>query len=263
MLERIEDESLWLGSPDLADVFVGGEALQGLEPAGEVVGSDEVAEMVTELLMAAVVEAMDGGFLDGPTHALDLAVGPRMLGLGQTVIDVVLGAGILEGVSPEALAIGHCLLDLRDGVAASARRREVDAIVGENGMDLVRHRLNEMQKEVGRGSGCRLLMRLDEGELRRSIDGDEEMQLALFGAHFGNVDVEVADRVGLELAFGALAILDVRQPCNAMPLQAAMQGRAGQMRDCRLKGIQAIVEWQQRMLAERDDDRLVLKRQTR
>lgn len=212
MLERIEDESLWLGSPALADVFVGGEALQGLEPAGEVVGSDEVTEMVAELLMAAVVEAMGGGFLDGPVHALNLAIGPGMLGLGQAVIDVALGAGVLEGMSPEALTIGHGLLDLGDGVAPATRCREMDAVVSENGMDLARHRLDEMQKEVGRDSGRRLLMQLDVGELRRSIDGNEEMQLALFGAHFGNVDVEVADRVGLELTLGALAILDVRQP---------------------------------------------------
>ncbi len=39
LVERIELEALGLGCPDLADVLIGGEAAQGLEPAGEVVCS--------------------------------------------------------------------------------------------------------------------------------------------------------------------------------------------------------------------------------
>ena len=39
-----------------------------------------------------------------------------------------------------------------------------------------------------------------------------------------------------------------------------MQGRTGQVRYCGLKGVKAIAEWQQRVLAEGDDDRLVLDR---
>ena len=93
-----------------------------------------------------------------------------------------------------------------------------------------------------------------EGELRGPIDGDKEIEPALRGAYFGDVDVAVADRVGLELALYALAVLDVRQPRDAVPLQAAMQGRARQVRDRRLKGIQAIIERQQRMSTKRDDD---------
>jgi hypothetical protein len=71
--------------------------------------------------------------------------------------------------------------------------------------------------------------------------------------------VEVADRVGLELALYALAVLDVRKPRDAVPLQAAVQGRASQVWDRRLKSIQAVIERQQRMLAKRDDDGFVLE----
>ena len=101
-------------------------------------------------------------------------------------------------------------------------------------------------------------MQLSEGELRGPIDGDEEVEPTLRGAHFGNVDVEVADRVGLELALYALPVLDVWEPRDAMSLQAAVQGRASQVRDRRLKGIQAIIERQQRMLAKGNDDGFVL-----
>src|ERR1700690_2118795 len=97
-MERIEDESLGLSCRGLADVFIGRETLQGLQSASEVVSSDEVGEMVAELLVALVVEAVDRCFLDGPVHPFDLTVCPRVLGLGQTMVDIVLGAGKLEGM---------------------------------------------------------------------------------------------------------------------------------------------------------------------
>ena len=57
--------------------------------------------------------------------------------------------------------------------------------------------------------------------------GDEEVQPSLCGgADFGDVDMEVADRVALELALYALAVFDVWQPRDAMPLKAAVERRA-------------------------------------
>jgi len=67
-------------------------------------------------------------------------------------------------------------------------------------------------------------MQIGEGELRGPIDGGEEVEPALRGAYVGNVDVEVADRVSLELAL------------YAMPLQAAGQGRAPKVRERRAPG---------------------------
>ena len=46
-----------------------GEAAERLEPTGEVVGGQEVGQMGTEPVVALVVEAFDGGFLDGAVHA--------------------------------------------------------------------------------------------------------------------------------------------------------------------------------------------------
>jgi len=93
---RIKPESFWLGCPGFADVFVGRKALEGLEPPGEVVGCDEVAEMAAELVVTVVVVTLDGGILDGPIHALDLAVGPRVMRFGQTVLDAVVLASPVE-----------------------------------------------------------------------------------------------------------------------------------------------------------------------
>jgi len=51
------------------------------------------------------------------------------------------------------------------------------------------------------------------------------VQLALFGAHLGNVNVEIADRVALELVLRRLVAIDIRQAADAVTLQATMQRR--------------------------------------
>jgi hypothetical protein len=51
------------------------------------------------LIVGFAVEALDGGVLDGAIHVFDLSVGPRVLGLGDAMIDVVGGTGIFERTS--------------------------------------------------------------------------------------------------------------------------------------------------------------------
>ena len=50
------------------------------------------------------------------------------------------------------------------------------------------------------------------GELRGSIDSDEEIKPSHRSANLGDVDVEVSDRIILEFAPYTLAILDVGKP---------------------------------------------------
>jgi hypothetical protein len=99
---------------------------------------------------------------------------------------------------------------------------------------------------------------LDEGELRGSVDGDEQVEFALRSSNLGDVDMKLADRIGLEFACGGGFAFDLRQPRDPMALQAAMQRRARQMRDRGLQGIKAIVERQQSMPSEGNDDGLFL-----
>lgn len=78
--------------------------------------------------------------------------------------------------------------------------------------------------EEGRGGGpSRLPDHLHEGELAGAIDGDVEVELAS-GLELSNVDVEVADRVSLELFLWRLAAFDLRQSADAVALETAMQG---------------------------------------
>jgi hypothetical protein len=48
-------------------------------------------------------------------------------------------------------------------------------------------------------------VQLGEGELGRAIDGDEEIEAPLLGAHLGDVHVEVADGYTLKRERGGLS----------------------------------------------------------
>lgn len=123
-----------------------------------VIGVEVEGEVTTELVVAAVVVALDRGFLERPVHSFDLPVGPRMMGLGQAVLDVLLCAGQFEGVGPEDLTAVH---GLAEEVRGDARG---DAFV-----------------ELGKR------------ELRGAVDGAKEMKLALLGPDLGDVDVGEAN----------------------------------------------------------------------
>ena len=59
---------------------------------GMIVGINEQQQVGLELVVAVVLVPFDGGFLDGPVHALNLPVPPRMVGLGQAMPDAVFAA---------------------------------------------------------------------------------------------------------------------------------------------------------------------------
>jgi hypothetical protein len=84
-----------------------------------------------------------------------------------------------------------------------------------------------------------------KSELGRTVDGHQQVQLALPGPHFGEIDVKVADGVCLELRPCRLAAVDLGQPADAMALQTAVKRRARQMRDRCLESVQAIIQREQ------------------
>lgn len=101
MLVRVCDELARVIWPCFADGFVGREAAERLQPTSEVVGGDEVGEMLAKQIMRLVIVALDGRFLDGAVHAFDLAVGTWVARFGQPMFDVEIGAGRFEGVAAE------------------------------------------------------------------------------------------------------------------------------------------------------------------
>jgi hypothetical protein len=223
LFDWVEIESFRLIYPSFADELVGCQPFEGLETACEVVGIDKVGEMPKQLVVTVIVVAMDSGLLDGAVHAFDLAIGPGMFDFGQPVINVVSGASTLECVTPEQLSFCPHFPDVCWRPAAASWISELNAVVGENCVDIVRNSSNEIVQELLRDGIGRLLMKLDISKLAGSVDCHEQMELAFSGSDFGNVDMKVANWISLELLLWSLIAFDVRQALDAMSLKAAMQ----------------------------------------
>jgi hypothetical protein len=65
-------------------------------------------------------------------------------------------------------------------------------------------------------------MQFDEGEFRGAIDCNQHGEFALLGADLGDIDVEVADGVALELTLVGHVPLDCGQLRDAVALEAAV-----------------------------------------
>ena len=204
-----EPEALWLGCPEFADIFVGCEAFEGLKASGEVVRSDEVQKVSPQLGVIVIVVSLDRRLLDGSVHSFDLAVGPRVLGLGEPMLDFVLPTDAVENVL-ERIPVGFAV-------------GELDAVVGQHGVDCIWHRRQEVAQELGCSHFPSLFVEFDVSELRRAIDRHEHVELTFGGTHLGDIDVEVADRIALELLLARLVPLDLGQAGDIVALKAAVQ----------------------------------------
>ncbi|MGC0321001.1 hypothetical protein ABIG06_001630 [Bradyrhizobium sp. USDA 326] len=100
----------------------------------------------------------------------------------------------------------------------------MDAVVREHGVDFVGGSLDQVVEESPGGGNGRLLHQPSEGVLRGAIHRHEEVELALLSANLGDVDMEVADRIGLERLLGRLVTGDLGQAADPMALQATVQG---------------------------------------
>lgn len=110
----------------------------------------------------------------------------------------------------------------------------MDAIVGQHGVDLVRNSFGQPPQEVARRSLLGFLVQFDERELAGPVDRNEHVEPALGAPHLGEIDMEKADRIALELRLRGLLAFDLRQAADPVTLQAAMQGRPRQPWDRRL-----------------------------
>src|SRR5271167_2373550 len=133
-MEWVQPELILVFCPAFADVFVRREPSKGFEALREVVGSHEGLQVLTELVMALVMIAPDGGLFQRPVHPFDLTVRPGMLRLCQPVLDAIFPAAHVEHVSDIAPS---------GTVRVSRRESELDAVISQDRMDFVRNRSNE------------------------------------------------------------------------------------------------------------------------
>lgn len=207
-MDRINPEAFGLRCPLLANKFIRSQAFERLEPATEVVGTDEVSKMLAKLFVIVVMEAFDGSFFDGPVHSLNLPISPRMFDLGKAMFNAMLNADTAKNVIAS--------------VPVASTVRELDAVIGQYRMQGVWHCLAQIAQELGSNHLAGLGMEFGKSELGSSVNGHKQIELALGCLHLGNVDVEVADWVALELLLGRLVALNIWQPRDAMTLQTSM-----------------------------------------
>jgi hypothetical protein len=72
-----------------------------------------------------------------------------------------------------------------------------------------------------------LLVELRESKLRCAVNRDKQVKFAFFGAHFSDIDVEVADRVPLERLLAPCLALDRRKPADLVALKVTIASDAG------------------------------------
>ena len=210
-----------------------------------IVGQQEGLQVLVELRGGLVVEALDGGLLDGPIHALDLAVGPGVGRFGQAVLHAVFAANAVETVPARQELVGL--------------GRELDPVVGQHGMHFVRQLVEHPPQKFGRDDTFGPGVQFGKRHLAGAVDGHKKVLLAFFGLDLGEIDVQVTDGIVLEFLFRrALPVFVQRQSADAVPLKTAVQGRARQVRNRGLQRVQAVVERQQRVLPKSDGHRLLL-----
>src|SRR5262245_10807855 len=197
--------------------------------AGEIVVVDEAVEEGITIGMRDKAAMGDAAFRlpsdslsDAPIEAFGKAIGLWPVGSGETVVDLVLAAETIEGVST-GRPIVRLILHV-DGEAIG----ELTTIVGEDRMNAMWKVREEAFEEASCGVGIALRMDLQIDVAGRPIDGDKSIAFASFqGRQMLEIDMNEADGRLLEDADRRLA---GRGPfTQPMPLETAVGGAAGDL----------------------------------
>lgn len=89
------------------------------------------------MVVVVIVESFDGRIFDCPVHASNLAVGPRVLHLGESVLALVFPADSVE--------------DVLKGINVPVVVGELHTIVGQYDVEPVGHGSDQIAKKRGGG----------------------------------------------------------------------------------------------------------------
>ncbi|KAA2212451.1 hypothetical protein F0Q34_14045 [Pseudoroseomonas oryzae] len=108
--------------------------------------------------------------------------------------------------------------DVLDVPGILLERDELDAVVDQHGVAAVGNGLDEVAQDVRRLHLFSALDETDGGELADAVDSGEKAQFVLLDAALGQVNVEVADRIGDEALLGRLAASHLGQAADSVSL---------------------------------------------
>lgn len=161
----------------------GGETLERLEAFGVGIGGQERLKMVFHLLGVGIPVAVHGGFLERPVHSFDLSVRPRVIGLGQAVLDAMSCAGAVK--------------QMRKRPGLMWQVGELDAVIRQDGVDAVRDRLDALLQKVHRMRSRRPGVEPDKDQLGGPVHRHKQRVFPFSRRDLRNVDVKEPDGIGL------------------------------------------------------------------
>ena len=83
LVDRVQDESVWLCSPDFTDVLLRREVTECIKSASVIVGMEEVGRVRAKLAVAIVVIALHGCVFDIAVYALTWSLVQGCLGFAK------------------------------------------------------------------------------------------------------------------------------------------------------------------------------------
>ena len=112
------------------------------------------------------MEAFDGRVFNCSVHAFDLTIGPWVVWLGQAMLDSI---GVTDHVKAHLPGIS--------GVSVPGLVGELDAVIGQPGVDAERHVLQQMFEELPRCASVNLVDELGNRKFARVVDADKQVSL--------------------------------------------------------------------------------------
>ena len=160
---RIRGKPCWLFVPALTDVLIGCESFERFESLREVISHQESLEMLFQVVVGLIVVLFHGGLFERAVHPFDLAIGPRMVGLGQPMVNTML--------------VTNPIKDMLKGVKIAFAIRELDAVIGQHRVDLVGYHSHQVPQELSRDQFVGFGMQLGIGKPTGAVNRDKQESL--------------------------------------------------------------------------------------
>jgi hypothetical protein len=183
--------------------------------------------MLLELSVAVIMIGPNRRLLDRSVHPFDLPVGPGVIGFGEAVIDVVASTGGFKGMGPEDLTSLPAQLDVRGGRSGIAGRSEVSAVIREDGVNLIGNGLDQFLQEISGLAPGGLLDQRSESELGSAVDCHEKVEFSFLGPDLGQINMEIADGIDMELLSSRDGRIEVRQAALSRGAGSSGEERSG------------------------------------